>query len=131
MYFSQPVLSISAHAPCCISHSHAVASSRREHICQIASLFRNHPWAGPLLEQPLTVITDGLYTYAVAHFVFAKAILPLLKDSPDSAYIIITGAGGIYSWPVCACSMTTSHIGHQCTWQALDLLPLTPCPDGT
>ena len=50
--------------------------------------------AGPLLEQPLSEVTEGIYTYAVAHFVFAKAVLPLLKDSPDSSYIIITGAGG-------------------------------------
>jgi hypothetical protein len=51
-------------------------------------------WAGPLLEQPLSEVTEGVYTYAIAHYVFAKAVLPLLKDSPDSAYIIITGAGG-------------------------------------
>jgi hypothetical protein len=50
--------------------------------------------AGPLLEQPLSEVTDGIHTYAVSHWLFAKAVLPLLKDSPASAYLIISGAGG-------------------------------------
>ena len=58
-----------------------------------AQLLRSS-FAGALLEQPLSEVIDGVHTYAVSHFVFAKTILPLLRDSPDSAYIIITGAAG-------------------------------------
>lgn len=50
--------------------------------------------AGPLLEQPLSEVTEQLHVYAVSHWLFARAVLPLLEDSPDSSYIIITGGGG-------------------------------------
>lgn len=50
--------------------------------------------AGPLLEQPLSEITDQIHALAVSHWLFAKAVLPKLKDTPDSGYIFISGAAG-------------------------------------
>lgn len=51
--------------------------------------------AGPLLEQPLSEVTQQIFNLGVAHWLVAKALVPLLKDSPDSGYIIISGAAGV------------------------------------
>jgi 3-oxoacyl-[acyl-carrier protein] reductase len=49
---------------------------------------------GPLLEQPLSEVTQQILNLAVAHWLVAKALVPLLKDSPESGYIIISGTAG-------------------------------------
>ena len=50
--------------------------------------------AGPLLEQPLSEVTDQIHALAVSHWLFAKAVLPKLKNTPDSGHVIITGGAG-------------------------------------
>lgn len=47
-----------------------------------------------MLEQPLSEVTEQIHALAVSHWLFAKAVVPKLKDSPDSDYIIITGKAG-------------------------------------
>lgn len=50
--------------------------------------------AGPLLQQPMAEVTGELHAKAVGQWLIAKAAVPLLRDSADSGYIIISGSAG-------------------------------------
>lgn len=49
---------------------------------------------GPLLDLPRQEVERVLAGMALSHLVFAKAVLPLLKDDRASGYIIMTGGAG-------------------------------------
>lgn len=58
------------------------------------SIINGLPSEDPLLEQPLEEVTGELHAKAVSQFVLAKAAVPVLRDSSDSSYIIISGSAG-------------------------------------
>jgi hypothetical protein len=47
-----------------------------------------------LTDVPLDVFNKQLNDFATSHFLFAKAVLPLLKKSEESSHTIITGGAG-------------------------------------
>lgn len=51
---------------------------------------------GPLLEQPLTEVGAQIHNLGVAHWLAARALVPLMRDSADSSYIIISGTAGVH-----------------------------------
>lgn len=74
--------------------------SRTDHVHQMMrSLPRlnSFPCAGPVLRQPPSVVHELIHVGAVSHLLFAQAILPLMRESPDSGYVIVSGGAGAVS----------------------------------
>lgn len=49
---------------------------------------------GVLTDVSLEEFDKQIHNLAVSHFIFAKAVLPLLKMSDTSSYTIVTGGAG-------------------------------------
>lgn len=49
---------------------------------------------GPLLAQTLREVEKQVHNLALSHFLFAKAVVPLIRYSSESSYAIITGGAG-------------------------------------
>ena len=62
--------------------------------------------AGPLLAQPLLEVERQVHNLAFSHFLFAKALVPLLRDSPESSLVLITGGAGAPA-PASICRLCT------------------------
>ena len=65
-------------------------------ISSAAATYKCFAIAGPIMEHSRRAYEKEVYQQSTRHFVFAKAVLPLLKDSKESSYTIISNiAGGL------------------------------------
>jgi len=75
--------------------SHAAKEAGKEITHVVSSIGTMVFSSGPgVLTMPVKEVDDALKGSLIPHFVLAKALIPLIKNTPHSSYTIVTGGAG-------------------------------------